>query len=463
MASLIRDSGGRKRVQFFDREGERRTVRLGRVSQRWAESALGKIEKLVADSFEGTGHDPEVAKWVADLPRLLHRRVVRVGLVAPRIEDEAAPEVTLGTLVEKFLKRSSGKASTGKVYRQCSESLLEFFGADAPLSGITAERADEYRSWLTTPHKAVVGRARKVVVKPLALATQSKRIEVARQIFACGLRWKMIEANPFEGVRGGSKVNESRMHYVSREDTTKLVAACRTPEWAAIVGLARYAGLRVPSELVGLQWSDLAPRASGGRRQMFLRVTSEKTKHHGGHHVERLVPVCSELLSILERCRAAVEPGETRIVPSVSNGTANLRTEFQRLIARAGLEAWEKPFQNCRSSCECDWLEQFPGRIAAIAKWMGHSAAIAMKHYAQVLPHHADGAAADAHEWVEKSAPLLRGALSETKAAQKAAQYGAELGSMEGQAENPEPRRSREKPRLSRNAGVAETHLVGAT
>jgi hypothetical protein len=65
-----------------------------------------------------------------------------------------------------------------------------------------------------------------------------------------------------------------------------------------------------------------------------------------------------------------------------------------RLIVRAGLEVWEKPFRNCRSSCECDWLEQFPGRIAAIARWMGHSPTAAMKHYAQVLPHHADGAAA---------------------------------------------------------------------
>ena len=461
MASLCKDRVGTRRILFIDREGVRRTLRLGRVSKRTAETILDRVERLVADSFEGTAHDPDLAKWIADLPPVLHRRLARVGLVAPRAG--AAPEATLGELVNKFLERSSAKPGTRKVYDQCSDALLAFFGADAPLSTIIAERADEYRSWLSAPHKALVGRARTPVVKALAIATQAKRIEVARQIFARGLRWKMIETNPFDGVRGGSKVNAARMHYVSRQDAEKLVAACRTPQWAAIVGLARYAGLRVPSELVGLRWTDLAPRATGEKRQMFLRVTSEKTKHHGGHHAERLVPVCGELLSILEHCRAATEPGETRIVPSVADGAANLRTEFLRLIARAGLEVWEKPFQNCRSSCECDWLEQFPGRIAAIARWMGHSPTVAMKHYAQVLPHHADGAAADAAEWADPECAHLTRALPTAKNAQNPAQQGAEPGGMERQSEKPEPRNSRKKPHSLRQTEEWKANRVGAT
>jgi hypothetical protein len=173
--------------------------------------------------------------------------------------------------------------------------------------------------------------------------------------------------------------------------------------------------------------------------------------------------VCGELLSILEHCRAATEPGETRIVPSVADGAANLRTEFLRLIARAGLEVWEKPFQNCRSSCECDWLEQFPGRIAAIARWMGHSPTVAMKHYAQVLPHHADGAAADAAEWADPECAHLTRALGTAKSAQNPAQQGAEPGGMERQSEKPEPRNSRKKPHSLRQTEEWKTNRVGAT
>ncbi len=150
-------------------------------------------------------------------------------------------------------------------------------------------------------------------------------------------------------------------------------------------------------------------------------------------------------------------------MPSVADGSANLRTEFTRIIARAGLEQWEKPFQNCRSSCECDWLEQFPGRIAAIAKWMGHSPTVAMRHYAQVLPHHADGAAADAPELSDGSETLSRVSLSASKVSHFPAQQGAELGGMKGQAEKPIPRHSREKPHSLVNAGDGGTNQVGAT
>ena len=55
-----------------------------------------------------------------------------------------------------------------------------------------------------------------------------------------------------------------------------------------------------------------------------------------GYPVDRLVPVCEELLSALERFRAAAESGETRIVQSVTDGAASLRTVFLRLIASAG-------------------------------------------------------------------------------------------------------------------------------
>ena len=474
MASLSHDSNGTKRIQFIGPDGERRAVRLGAVPAKVAETVVRRVEQLVAHAIAGTPHDGDLAAWLASVPPVLYRRLVRVGLAVPRAGDDNAPVVTLQELIGKFLEKATSKESTRKVYSQCAASLRDYFGERAPLGSITPESADAWRAWLAEPHPIVLGRARKRVVKRLAVATQAKRLEVARQIFAKAIRWRMIDQNPFDGIRGGSKVNVSRWRYVTRPETAAIVAACPSPEWQAIVALARYGGLRVPSELIGLRWTDLEQRAVDGREVWSLRVRSPKTEHHGDGHAQRFVPVSADLLAILDDFRRHAAADETRIVPSVADGTVNLRTEFTRIVTRAGIEPWEKPFQNLRSSCETDWLEMFPGRIAAVAGWMGHSPTVAMRHYAQVLPHHFGGAAAEvetaAHAIdfapaisTEKRAPLMGGARPAAKVAQNPAQQPAALGNLGRQAGNAETRNPRERRGSPRNVRPEKSQRVGAT
>ena len=45
------------------------------------------------------------------------------------------------------------------------------------------------------------------------------------------------------------------------------------------------------------------------------------------------------------------------------------------------VEEADKPFQNMRASCETDWSSKYPTH--EFAKWMGHSPAVAAKHYLQ--------------------------------------------------------------------------------
>jgi hypothetical protein len=458
MASLSKDGNGTRRIQFIDGDGERRTIRLGNVPTKTAETVLRRVEELAAHRIAGTAPSADLAQWLAEVPLVFYSRLVRVGLAAPR-EERPAERRTLSQLVEKFLRNAVGKDSTRKVWQQCAASLRQFFGPTAMLEEITPERAEEFRAWLTKPHPIIVGRARTKVVKSLAVATQAKRLEVAKQIFGKAVRWGMVAANPFDGVRAGSKVNAARMFYVSREATTAILAACPSQEWQLIVALCRYAGLRCPSELIGLRWCDVnVPKRA-------LLVRSPKTEHHGDAHASRFVPIGDELLALLELARGAAETLEERIVPSVANGD-NLRTEFVRIVARAGLVGWEKPFQNLRSSCETDWLERFPGRIAAVAQWMGHSPVVAMRHYAQVLPGHFGDAAAAPTECAavnEQSAPPDGGARSSPKAAHNAAQQLAEMGGIGRQSVWPDARISREMRGSPCDEGGRGSQEVGAT
>lgn len=48
MASIANDPSGRKRILFVDPSGNRKPIRLGRVSQRDAESIARHVEALLA-------------------------------------------------------------------------------------------------------------------------------------------------------------------------------------------------------------------------------------------------------------------------------------------------------------------------------------------------------------------------------------------------------------------------------
>ena len=47
MASVANDSNGRRRVQFVHTDGRRPSIRLGKVSQRTAESFARRVEQLL--------------------------------------------------------------------------------------------------------------------------------------------------------------------------------------------------------------------------------------------------------------------------------------------------------------------------------------------------------------------------------------------------------------------------------
>ncbi len=52
----------------------------------------------------------------------------------------------------------------------------------------------------------------------------------------------------------------------------------------------------------------------------------------------------------------------------------------EQIIKRAGVEQWPKLFVNCRASCEKDLMEVH--RPDAVLAWIGHSARVALQHYA---------------------------------------------------------------------------------
>jgi integrase len=351
------------KIVWRDAAGKQKALRLGRCTKRTAQSALIGFERVLESHRVGSTIHPDGVRWLESIDDRLHARVVRLGLgVEPR---RGAATVTLAELLDRFDAAVSVKASTRAAYKQATDSLRAVLGAETPLVSITPAHADVWR-------KAIVDAG-------LATATVAKRVHVARAVFRRAVRWGLIPSSPFADLRAGSQSNPDRAFYVTPEALEAILAACPDDQWRAIVGLSRLAGLRCPSEIVGLRWGDV--NWERGR----LTVRSPKTAGHDGHAV-RVVPIVPKLRPILQDLFDRAEPGTEAVVPRLRDARANLRTTFQKIIERAGVKPWPRLFHNMRASCATDWAERYAGHV--VASWLGHSPTIAAKHYLQTRDAH---------------------------------------------------------------------------
>ena len=109
-----------------------------------------------------------------------------------------------------------------------------------------------------------------------------------------------------------------------------------------------------------------------------MTVWSPKTEHHEGKD-SRQVPLFPELRPYLEEAWEQAEPGAEYIITRYRDCNANLRTQLNRIIRKAGLKPWPKLFQNLRSSRETELAQDYPIHVACA--WIGNTQAVAAKHY----------------------------------------------------------------------------------
>lgn len=371
--------GKRARIVFRDSAGKQRTLRLGECPKADARTALAAVGHLViAKRHNGVPH-PDAVRWLGGIDDVLYSRVAALGLCQPR---EGAAVVTLGELLARFDAAASVKAGTRTTYLQALGMLRDHFGESAPLGSITPAHADEWRKAIAEPRADPDTKGEPA--KALAAATVAKRVRVAKAVFRKAVRWGLIPASPFADLRAGSQSNPDRAYYVDAESVRAILAACPDDQWRAIVALSRFAGLRCPSEVVALRWADV--NWERGR----LTVRSPKTAGHEGHAV-RIVPIAPELRPILHDLFDRAEVGAEAVVPRLRDPATNLRTQFERIIAKAGVKPWPRLFHNMRASCATDWVERFPAHV--VAGWLGHSPLIAAQHYLQTRDAHFDLAA----------------------------------------------------------------------
>ena len=218
-----------------------------------------------------------------------------------------------------------------------------------------------------------------LIKEGLASTTVHKRLGFARQFFRMARKHKLIESNPFDDVKFKAVNQQDRQRFITREATDTVLAVCN-PTWRTIVALCRYGGLRCPSEVLSLRWDGV----NWGTDRAVVHST--KTARQGKS--SRIIPLFPELKPILMEAFDLAPDGAEYVIGGGYREAAlspsgwrncNLRTQFERLVKRAGLEPWPRLFQNLRASRETELAKDYP--IHVVTAWLGNTPNIAMKHY----------------------------------------------------------------------------------
>ena len=365
MASIIRqktNKGIRYFIQLSPGENEARPkIALGKVNRKQAESARTGIEELVKCSDVNAVISPVVQEWLGGISDGFRKRLEVLGIIEPTSSGQS---FTVAEWTSRYIKsRPDVKDITIGKWQNTANKLSTFFKGQT-IDKVTIQQAKDFRVYL----KSVVG---------LSENTLRRIIGLSRQFFKAAIEAEYINKNPFMGQPVAIRANTARFFYVTQEMALKVLDACSDAQWRLIFGLARWGGLRCPSEVLRLKWQDI-----DFEHNQFT-VYASKTEHHADGGV-RTVPMFPELRLLFQDAFDNAKDGDVYCITRYRGSSTNLRTQLYKIIRRAGLEPWPKIFQNLRSTRETELFKMTNGNVKAVCSWIGNSPEIAMQHYAQV-------------------------------------------------------------------------------
>lgn len=394
MASVANDPNGRKRILFVDADENRKAIRLGKCDRKSADAIARHVEALLSAKIGGQTMPRDTAAWLTNIGAKLRDKLASVGLVEP------LQRLTVSEFLANWLdgKKAMGHKPTSlRAWGQTVAGLVEQFGP-RPMASLVHADGEAFRAVLQA--------------RELRATTIHKRLGHARQMLEDAVRLSHVSANPWKHVRQRSGDPSERRAYVAIGDVERVIEHCPSVLWKLLVALARFGGLRVPSEAFSLTWGDVDWER--GR----VSVPSPKTEHLGKPH--RIIPLFPLLRPHMEAAFDQAPEGIVYIFPDEWRARAtgddgwagaNMRTTFAKIVRRAGVEPWPRLWHSLRASCESDLAQSFP--LATVTKWLGNTPSVALRHYVDPTETAFDRAL----EWTPKS-----GAKSGAREAQKAAQ-----------------------------------------
>ena len=192
--------------------------------------------------------------------------------------------------------------------------------------------------------------------------TVRKKVRYLRTIWKHAIEQGMAHTCPWHCRPAAHPRTDSEVAYVTVE--TVLAIAGAAPHLASLLALTRGYGLRL-HEAMEAQWDHL-----NSDRLIVAHEGVRTVKRR-----RRTVPSSSSSGWLACLRRRSTSP----FIVADAGVRKDPRRNLQSAQRARGITPWKQPFHALRASCETDWLNEHP--MPTVARWMGHSATVALDHY----------------------------------------------------------------------------------
>ena len=332
----------------FSEKGKQKTLYLGRD---FTSGSADRVARIVTDILacrnRGDSVPLEIIRKIETLPERVRQSLERFGL------SDGVVSKTIADLLKSFAESKSHlKPGTQYSYEWFGKMLLEFFGENKKIAAIQKLDCERFKAAL---------------LKKYSACTVWCGIKRCRTIFKFAVDAEWLLKNPFVGISGSAEVNLDRQVYVDRKTIYRVMEHCRDDHDRLLLALARFGGLRIPSEVRLLRFSVFTENA-------ILIHRDTKTG-------AREVPLFGEIREIFDRIQAGLGK-DFKPSDLVFGNLGSFRMRIFVAIRAGGVEQWPKLFVNLRSSCITDMVERGYTEKTLDAIF-GNSSVIRSRHYVQ--------------------------------------------------------------------------------
>lgn len=333
----------------------RAAVYLGKVTKAQASTIAAHLEQLRLANARGVEPSSATLDWCDRIEAKFRARLVEIGLIR-------TPAIRLDWRVGEWFDhymttRKDFKANTRKGFGTARRAAVAGLG-DRLLGEITIAEARQYARDLATAYSS---------------EHASKLVERAKQVFEFACESRVLQANPFADVSLPSRPDKNRQFYVDAKTSEDVLAACAHEHAAAVFALARWCGLRIPHEVLALEWSHVDFE--------LQRLTVPADTKTG----LRVLPLFPKALAAVQALRAVTPMDSIHVLDRARASAATTwRDWLVDAIRAAGVYQWDKIWINLRASCRTDLESRFAPHVCDA--WLGHSHRVAKDHYLMVTP-----------------------------------------------------------------------------
>jgi integrase len=370
---------------------------MAKVNQRpW--KVPGQRAKRKAWGFTAQINGKQVRSYKAEWTRDDAEQALAAALLQIKPKNPRDAGITLAAAAERYLGLKVRKRTIAEDKRTL-EHLKAAFGAKTLLAEITAERIIEYKA-----ERLAATRKIGEMEKPLSAAAVNRPLAILRHLLRLARdEWDVLDEVP--KIRT-EKEPQGRLRWLTQEEATNLLAACRKSKNKALPDLAEFSmftGVR-RGEALGLTW-DRVDRARG-----VIRLELTKSGHR------REVPLSSNADAVLARRWRPEAKGYV----FGSRNWNSFRSAWEAALDAAGIESFR--FHDLRHTF-ASWLVQRGRTLKEVQEALGHQTISMTMRYSHLAPDHLRAAVAVLDGVLSASPPTQTAAVS----AQGSTQEPAEL------------------------------------